>query len=102
MKKLLLLLSLFAAPLFGTELKISPTESLVVTGAQGWTAAAEPPRPAFPFATVRITPPNGRNAMCLITLLDKNRPEFKDAEVLKRLLRGDSRPYLENPQAWSK
>lgn len=101
MKKLLLLLVLTVAPLFGTELKVAPSDPLVVTAAPGWTGAQEAPRPGFPFSTLRITPPNGRNAMCLITLMDRNRVEFKDAELLKTLLRGDSRPYLGHSQAWS-
>lgn len=102
MKKLLLSLVLLATPLFGTELKVSPADPLVVTAAKGWTGAQEAPRRGFPFATLCITPPNGRNAECLITLMDRSHVEFKDSEFLKRLLQSDSRPYLANLAAWSK
>jgi hypothetical protein len=81
------------------ELKISATEPLVVTASDGWVAAASArSAAAFPLATLRIVPTGDRNAVCLISILDKNRSEFKDQQILKNVLRADSRPYLNSPE----
>ena len=34
---------------------------------------------------------------CLISVMDKDKKEFADAEFLKKLVRGDSRPYVNSP-----
>ena len=73
------------------ELQISATEPIMVVAPAGWENA---PRGPVPFPTLRIASTGDRNAVCLISILDKNHAEFKDTELLKKILRGDSRPYV--------
>jgi hypothetical protein len=44
----------------------------------------------------------GRNAVCLISILDKDKAEFADPQFLKKILRGDSRPYVSSPDELAK
>lgn len=57
---------------------------------------------AAPFDTFQITPPAGRNAAVLISVLGTNKPEFADPAVLKKILRADCRPYVSAPSELSK
>jgi hypothetical protein len=57
-----------------------------------------PPNPGFPFETARFIPDNDRNAICLISPLARNRPDFANREFLELVLRNDSRPYWEPGQ----
>jgi hypothetical protein len=94
------LITLLLGDASAAELKISPSDPVVVSAPSGWAMGQESaPRGAFPFATVRITASGERNAVCMISVLDRARPEFKNREVLKRILRGDSRPYLTSATA---
>ncbi len=79
------------------ELKISKVDRVVVVTPEGWNEAAGAlaGRP-LPFPTVRIAANGDRNAVCLVSILGKNHDEFRNPDVLKQILRGDSRPYL-NP-----
>lgn len=80
------------------ELHVSSQEPIVVTAPDDWTAKKEkPPSDKLPFETYRIEPPAGRNAVCLISILDKDHQQFAEADFLKKLLRGDSRPYVSSP-----
>lgn len=38
----------------------------------------------------------------MISVLDRNRAEYKNSEVLKRILRGDSLPYLSSSEETTK
>ncbi|HTD87603.1 MAG TPA: hypothetical protein VK850_13580 [Candidatus Binatia bacterium] len=88
----LLLISCVAGA--AAEFKISSTEPVVVSAPAKWELTkAKPPRPA-PFETWRLSPPDGRNAACLISLLGKDREQFTDPEFLKMLLKMDSQPYV--------
>jgi hypothetical protein len=101
MKIIALLISIIAvvAPVLAAELKISTAEPLVVSTPRGWQGAVgTAPTAGFPFATCRIEAQGERNAVCMISILDKNRAAFKNPELLKRILRGDSRPYLNSAE----
>jgi len=93
---LLALLSTFAR---AGDLAVSAKEPIHVTAPDQWTAALDksPEAAASPFPTYRVTPPANRNAACLISIFDKDKAEFATAPFLKKLLRGDSRPYVANP-----
>ena len=84
------------------ELRISSKEPLVVTSDQWKATKDNTPGLLFPFGTYRLTPPAGRNARCLISVLDKDKKEFSDPEFLKKILRGDSMPYVSSPAELSK
>jgi hypothetical protein len=97
MKIVTLLLSILIAPALASaaELNIFASEPLVVETPAGWVAAAEPaPGGASSVRTVRIVAPGERNAACMISIVTKNRSEFKDPKVLKALLREGSGAYL--------
>ncbi|HEY5550646.1 MAG TPA: hypothetical protein VIK52_02070 [Opitutaceae bacterium] len=79
--------------------RISSTEPLFVSLPAGWAAGEDaPPGPAFPFETRRFAPEGDRNAVCLISLLAKDRADLTNREALDFLLRNDSRPYWEPGQ----
>jgi hypothetical protein len=81
------------------ELHVSAKDPVFVAAPEKWEAAKEkgPPGIPFPFETYQVTPPEGRNAVCLISILDKDREQFTDADFLKKILRGDCRPYVSTP-----
>lgn len=98
LRSTLLLLAFSVAPALAGEVKISTVDPLVVSTPSGWAVGTpEGPRPGFPFPTTRIVAMGNRNAVCMISVLDRGRPEIADADLLKRILRGDSRPYLASP-----
>src|SRR4051812_39562001 len=77
------------------ELRVSSAEPIVVTAGESWKVAkGTRPAPNFPFETFRIFPADGRNAACMVSVLGKDKAEFADPAFLKKLLRGDSRPYV--------
>lgn len=89
---------LAAAVARAEELRVSAKEPLVVVAPAQWKAVADrAPGGAFPFETYRVTPPAGHNAVCLISVFDKDHAEFADPKFLQKLLRGDSRPYVNSP-----
>lgn len=99
MKFLLVALVLLWTPVasLAAEVRFAEQEDLVLVTPDGWTVAADRARnPLFPFATVRVTAGGDRNAICLISILDRNREEMKDPAVLKRLLTIDARPYVQS------
>jgi len=102
--KITCLLILFVAGIInGAELRTSSKEPVVVSAPEQWKALKDKtPSAAFPFETYRIEPPTNRNAVCLISIYDKDKPEFSDAEFLKKLLKGDCRPYVGSPNELSK
>jgi len=76
------------------EFKISSTEPVVVSAPAGWELAKAKAPGSVRFETYRVSPPDGRNATCLISLLGKDKDQFTDPEFLKMLLKMDSKPYL--------
>jgi hypothetical protein len=96
-------LLLVTAITHGAELRISSTEPVTVTVPDQWQSKIEKsPGKSFPFETYRISPPGGRNAACLISLLAKDKPEFNNPQVLQKVVRGDSRPYVHSADELSK
>lgn len=95
----LLSIVFFAGLVNGAELSVSSTVPLIVVAPDQWKASKVP---AVPFETYRIELPNDQNAVCLISVFDKDKKEFADPEFLKKLLRGDSRPYVGSPAELSK
>lgn len=105
MKTRIFLLVIFFACGFirANESRVSSKEPIVVMTPDNWKAAKDAsPTSAFPFETYNVTPPANRNAVCLVTVFDKDRKEFTDPQFLKKLLKGDSRPYLNSPDDFSK
>lgn len=80
------------------ELRISTKEPLVVSSTAAWKASLIDAAMDYPYETHQLDPPAARNAVCLISVLGKDRAEFSDAELLKKLLRADSRPYVGSPE----
>jgi hypothetical protein len=92
-------LAIVLAPPSVATHRISSTEPLVVSLPAGWVAGEnEPPSPAFPFETRRFVPDGDRNAVCLISVLAKDRAEFAEREFLDLVLKNDSRPFWEPGQ----
>jgi hypothetical protein len=104
MKTTCLLIILFIAGIVrGGELHISSKEPVVVVAPDKWTAGKyPPPNPDFPFETYKIEPPANRNAGFLVSIYDKNKPDFTNADLLKKVLRADSRPYVSSAGDLSK
>ena len=105
MKITIALLSILMVSAFARagELRVSATEPIFVVAPDFWQSAKDrPPVGSFPFETYRLVPPLERNAQCLVSIFDKNRPEFADAQFLKKLLRGDFLPYVNSPDDLSK
>jgi len=91
-------LLLLLAHASAAELKIAAGEPLVVETPAGWVSVpATPPGAPRGAATVRIVAPGERNAACMISIVAKNREEFKDPKALKRVLRGACGAYLSSP-----
>ncbi len=105
MKKILSLLLIFLAYGFSRaeELLVSSKEPLVVVTPDQWKATKDKsPTSSFPFETFRVVPPASRNAVCLISIFEKDRQEFSDPQYLKKILKGDSRPYVSSTDDLSK
>lgn len=105
MKKTISLLSIFFVYGFANadELRISSKDPIIVVAPAQWKSTkAKPPGDTFPFETYQVTPPAGRNAVCLISILDKDKQAFTDPQLLKKILREDSRPYVNSPNDLSK
>jgi hypothetical protein len=49
-----------------------------------------------PVETFQVTPAAPRNAVCLITILDKADAEYANPAFLKKILRLECRPYTED------
>jgi hypothetical protein len=99
----LLLILLASAFVYADELHVSSAEPIFVVAPDHWQVAKDrPPVSSFPFETYKITPPSGRNAQLLISIYDKSKPEFADAQFLKKLLRGDSGVYVNSPDDLAK
>jgi hypothetical protein len=100
MKRTISLVAIFLASAFANadELHVSSAEPVFVVAPAQWELGKDQaPTDTFPFETYHIAAPAGRNAMCLISIYAKDKPESADAEFLKKLLRGDSQPYLSSP-----
>jgi hypothetical protein len=82
------------------ELQISAAEPIVITAPDQWTSAKE--KAQTKFETYRIQPPAGRNALCLVSIFGKDKETFTDPAFLKKLLKGDSRPYVGSPDDLAK
>gem|GEM_PF-4358982 len=104
MKTICLLGILFVAGIVnGGELRVSSKEPVVVVAPDSWKATLDTqPGPSFPFETYRVEPVTNRNVVCLISIYDKDKPQFADAAFLKTLVRADSRPYVNSPDELSK
>ena len=105
MKRTTSLIALFLSciSLRADDLRVSTMEPLVAVTTNKWQSAPDrQPGGAFPFETYRIVPPGSRNAACLVSILDKNRKEFGNPDVLKKILRGDCLPYVNSPDELSK
>lgn len=94
----LLMFSLTSFSLQAAELRISSKEPLVVVAPEKWTSMPEKGKDAkFPFETYRIMPPSDRNAILLISVLDKDKHVFGESKFLQKLLRGDCTTYVNSP-----
>ena len=104
MKITCLLAILFVAGIVnGAELLVSSKEPIVVLAPDLWKATkGRSPSGGFPFETYRFEPSTNRNTGFMISVYDKNKPEFADPEFLKKLVRGDSRPYVSSPDELTK
>jgi hypothetical protein len=93
-----LVILLTCASIHARELVVYSADPVVVVTSADWEATKDrPPSAVFPFETYRLTPPSDRNVMCLISILDNsNKPENATPEFLKKLLRDDSRPYVDS------
>jgi hypothetical protein len=94
-----LLLAVFTCALaHAGDLAVSTREPLVVVAPDQWRSAREgSPNGAFPFETYRVEPSTNRNAVCLVSVIAKDKQEFADAELLKKIIRASSRPYVASP-----
>ncbi|MDB6067098.1 MAG: hypothetical protein JWR26_3306 [Pedosphaera sp.] len=103
-QKILILLVLMACSFARAgELRISSAEPIVVTAPDQWQMTKEKgPTGSVVLEASRISPPQGRNAMCLVSILGKNQTNFTDPAMLKKLLVADSRPYVSSPDDLSK
>lgn len=82
---------------------MSSKEPVVVVAPDSWKATLDTqPGPKFPFETYRVEPGTNRNVVCLVSIYDKDKPQFADAAFLKTLVRADSRPYVSSPEELSK
>ena len=105
MKKLIpFLLTLFVASFANAnELRVSAKEPVIVVAPDQWKSTKDKsPGGSFPFETYRVEPSAGHNSVCLISILARDKPEFADPQLLKRIVRGDSRPYVNSPAELSK
>ena len=99
----LLLFFLVGAFAYADELTVSAKEAIVVAAPDQWTSKEDKsPTATFPAETYRLAPPAGHNAVCLISILDKDNAEFTDSAFLKKIVRGDSRPYVNSPEELAK
>src|SRR6266487_4617783 len=85
------------------DLAVSAKEPVIVLAPDQWKSTRDKsPSSSFPFETYRAAPPTNRNAVCLISIFDKDKQEFADPQFLKKILRADSRPYVGSPDELSK
>ncbi len=91
----ILLVSVFS---YADELHVSSAEPVYVVAPAQWALDRyRGPMSSFPFETYRIMATGNRNATCLISIYAKDKPQLVDSEFMKRVLRGDSGPYLNSP-----
>ena len=85
------------------ELRVSSKEPVIVVTPDQWKSTKDQsPTSSFPFETHRVVPPTNRNAVCLVSIFDRNKQELTGPQFLKKILRGDSRPYVSSPDELSK
>lgn len=100
MKRAISIVGVLLASAFSNagELHVSSVEPVFVTAPAQWELGKDrAPAGSFPFETYHIAAPADRNALCLISIYAKDKPEFADPQFLKKLLRQDSRPYFSSP-----
>jgi hypothetical protein len=100
MKRTMALVAILLASAFAgaDELHVSSAEPVYVVAPAQWELGTDrAPVNLFPFETYHVVATGGRNALCLISIYAKDKPQFADAEFLKKTLRGDSEPYLSCP-----
>src|SRR5215472_4017444 len=98
-----LLMALVCGLANAAELRVSSNEPVVVTAPDHWTSLKNKlPSASFSFETFRIQPPANRNVICLVSIIDKDKQAFAEPEFLKKLLRADSRPYVNSANELSK
>jgi hypothetical protein len=100
MKRSIALIAILLASAFAgaDELHVSSAEPVYVVAPAQWKLGTDrAPVNLFPFETYHVVATGGRNALCLISIYAKDKPQFTDAEFLKKVLRGDSQPYLNFP-----
>jgi len=85
------------------NLAVSSTEPIIVVAPDQWQSSKDKSLGgAFPFETYQVVPSTNRNAVCLISIMAKNKQEFADPEFLKKALRAESRPYVGSPDDLAK
>ena len=98
---------LFVVLLYGFahagELAVSTKEPVIVTAPDQWQSSKDKsPSSSFPFETYQVVPSTNRNAVCLISILAKDKQEFADPQLLKKLAWADSRPYVSSADELAK
>ena len=85
------------------DLSVSAKEPVIVVAPDQWKSTKDKsPSGSFPFETYRVVPSINRNAVCLISIFDKDKQEFADPQFLKKILRADSRPYVDSSDELAK
>jgi hypothetical protein len=85
------------------NLAVSSTEPIIVVAPDQWQSSKDKsPSGAFPFETYQVVPPTNRNAVCLISIMAKDKQEFVDPQFLKKMARADCRPYVGSPDELAK
>jgi hypothetical protein len=99
----LLLIVLVCGFAHAGDLAVSTKEPVVVVAPDQWQSSKDTsPSSAFPFETYQVVPSTNRNAVCLISIIGKDKQEFADPQFLKKILRADSRPYVGSPDELDK
>jgi hypothetical protein len=76
-------------------LRVSTAEPIIVSAPNGWKIAKDrPPTAQFPFETYKIFHSDGRNAACMISVIGKNREQFADKDLLKKVVAAQARAFV--------
>lgn len=98
-KQLPFFLLCLISTLSGADVSLTPNEPIVVSNSVNWIqTSVRPGTTTFPFKTIRLEAPGEVNASVLISIMDKDRPEFLDKNLLQRILIGESRPYISSQE----
>src|SRR2546423_1546813 len=76
----------------GATFRVSTKEPVIVVAPSQWKIANDKrPTAEFPFETFRIFAADGRNAVCMVSIVARNNEKFAEKDFLRKMLTAQAR-----------